>query len=101
MVVQLLTEGARVGCRKGIIEGTTTQQIKDASTNYLTGVGVSGESVSVTINDGFGNVVEASSVPAYTEITVIVSVTISKTSWVPNFLDPNKTLSGQWTMRRE
>lgn len=101
MVVQLLAESARVGCRQGIIEGTSTQQIKDASVNYLTGVGVSGESVTVTINDGAGNVVEASSMPAYTEITVVVSVTVSKTSWVPNFLDPQKKLSGQWTMRRE
>jgi Flp pilus assembly protein TadG len=106
MASQLLTEAARVGCRKGIVEGTTTQQIKDAVTNYLTAVGISGEAVSVTINDGAGNVTEASSVPAYTEISVVTSVTISQIAWVPNFwnglfLNGSNTLSGQWTMRRE
>jgi len=101
MVLQLLTESARVGCRQGVLEGTTTQQIKDAAVNYLTAVGISGESVKVSINDGAGNVTEASAVPAYTEITVVVSVTVSKTSWVPQLSRPKKSLSGQWTMRRE
>ena len=45
MVMELLTEGARVGCRQAIVEGTTSQQIKDTVTTYLSGLGINGDTV--------------------------------------------------------
>lgn len=101
MVMELLNEGARRGCRVGAIEGTTTQQIKDATTNFLSSVMVGGATASVTINDGVNNIQEAQNVPAYTEITVNVSVPVTSVSWVPGFIFPSGTLQGQWTMTRE
>src|SRR6516165_9060863 len=50
MVMELLTEGARVGCRLAIIEGTTSAQIQQVVTNYLTGVGINGDTVGVSVN---------------------------------------------------
>jgi Flp pilus assembly protein TadG len=101
MVMEMLADAARVACRIGIVPGTSTQQIKDSAVGYLATVGVSGDAVNVSINDGVGNVTEAQSVPSYTEITVQVSVGVSNISWLSLFLDSQKKLSGQWTMRRE
>jgi Flp pilus assembly protein TadG len=114
MVTELLTEAARRGCRKGILEGTTTQQIKDAATNFLSTVGVSGQTAQVLINDGAGNVSEAQTIPSYTEITVTVQVPVANITWMPTAgmqinvpgvgptgIGPSGNLSGQFTMRRE
>jgi len=114
MVTELIEEAARRGCRLGILEGTTTQQIKDAATDFLTSAGISGETAKVVINDGAGNIVEAQTMPAYTEITVIVTVPVANVTWMPTAgmtfdvpgvgsipLGPSGSLTGQFTMRRE
>lgn len=83
MVTALLTDGARRGCRQAIIEGTSTSAITNTVVNYLQSAGISGENVSVIINDGNGNIVEASTVPAYTELTVKASIPVSTVTWLP------------------
>jgi Flp pilus assembly protein TadG len=88
MVMELITEGARIGCRKGIIEGSTTQQVQTAVVNYLTGVGINGETVLVNQ-------------PDLNEMTVTVQVPVSSVSWVPNPLFTNGTLVGQFTLTQE
>ena len=113
MVMELLTDAARRGCRQAVLEGTTTQTITDTAVNYLSGFGISGDSAQVIINDGNGNVVEAQNVPAYTELSVVVTVPTSSVSWLPSGfqvyvpglgdlnIGPSGTLQGQFTMRRE
>jgi Flp pilus assembly protein TadG len=101
MVMELLTEGARVGCRKAIIEGTSSAQIQTAVTDYLTTVGINGTQVSVIVADAAGNTVEAATQPAYVEMTVQVTVPVTQISWVPNPLFTKGTLLGQFSMRRE
>jgi Flp pilus assembly protein TadG len=100
MVNELLTEAARQGCRAGVIEGTSSAAIKQAATDYLTGVGINGETAGVIINDQAADSVEAASMPAYTEITVTVTVPASAVTWTPTwFVSGN--ISAQYTMRRE
>jgi Flp pilus assembly protein TadG len=101
MVTEQLTEAARRACRAGIIEGTSGSTIQSAATNYLTSMGISGESASVYVNDVLvGSSTDVSSMPAYTEITVAVTVPFSSVAWMtPSFVTAN--LSGQYTMRRE
>jgi Flp pilus assembly protein TadG len=100
MVNELLTEAARRACRQGILEGTSSAAIKQAATDYLTTVGINGETAGVSVNDAPVDTVEAQNMPAYTEITVQVTVPASGVTWVPTwFLSGN--LSGQYTMRRE
>jgi Flp pilus assembly protein TadG len=113
MVTELLTDAARHGCRVAILEGASTAQIQNAATTYLQGFGISGEGVQVTINDGNGNITEAQNVPAYTELTVVVTIPATTTTWLPTGIQvyvPGmgsvaigipSTLQGQFTMRRE
>jgi Flp pilus assembly protein TadG len=113
MTKQILTDAARRACREAIIEGTSTATITSTATTYLTEFGMSGESVSVIINDGNGNITEAQNVPAYSEMSVTVQVDAGSTTWLPTGIEiwipgfgyvpvgiPG-TLSGQFTMRRE
>jgi Flp pilus assembly protein TadG len=100
MVNELLTEAARQGCRVGVVEGTSSATIKQAATDYLTGVGINGETADIVINDQAANSIEAANMPAYTEITVQVSVPASAVTWTPTwFVSGN--ISAQYTMRRE
>jgi Flp pilus assembly protein TadG len=101
MVQELLTEAARRGCRAGIIEGTSSAKIKTAVTGYLNGLGIAGENVGISVNDAPVDTVEAQNMPAYTEITVIVSVPASSCTWMPASFFLSGTISGQFTMRRE
>jgi Flp pilus assembly protein TadG len=101
MVMELLTEGARIGCRKAIVEGTSSQQIRDTVTSYLANLGINGDTVGVIVNDQSVNAVEAANQPAYTEMTVQVTVPVTSITWVPNPFFTSGTLSGQFTMRRE
>jgi len=98
MVTHLLTNAARVGCRTGVVENTTTAQITTAVVNSLTQQGVSGDSTSVQVND---NSVDASTAKAGDEITVTVSVPVSKVTWLPGGQYLKGNLSGQFTLRRE
>jgi hypothetical protein len=100
MVNEILTEAARQGCRVGVLEGTSSATIRQAATSYLTGVGINGETAGVIINDAAANSVEAANMPAYTEITVVVTVPASTVTWVPSWF-VNGTISAQYTMRRE
>jgi Flp pilus assembly protein TadG len=102
MVCELLTESARLGCRQAIIEGTSSAQIQQTVTNYLSSVGINGDAVGILVNDAAINSVEAANQPAYTEMTIQVTVPVRSISWVPNPLFMKTgTLAGQFTMRRE
>jgi Flp pilus assembly protein TadG len=98
MVAHLLTNAARAGCRTGIIEGKANSDVTTAVSNILTAQGISGDSVTVLVNDGSGDIVNSK---AGDEITVTVSIPTSKVTWLPggHYLVGN--LSGQYTLKRE
>jgi Flp pilus assembly protein TadG len=100
MVTELLTEATRRACRQSVIEGTSSGTIQQAAIDYLTSVGINGESANVYVNDSPAGNTNVSTMPAYTEITVIVTVPVSNVTWTPvQFV--TGSLSGQYTMRRE
>ncbi len=101
MVIDMLTEAARQGCRQGVIEGTSSAAIQQAATNYLTSVGINGESAGVSVNGQPVNQVDVQNYPAYTDINVIVTVPVNSITWVPAGFLSGMTLHGQFTMRRE
>jgi Flp pilus assembly protein TadG len=101
MAQHLLTNAARQACRVGVVEGKTYSDIQNAAVAYLTAQGISGEGVTVQVND----VTDTSAnfaAGANDEITVLVSVTADKVSWLPGgqYL-LGQTLTGKYTLRRE
>lgn len=100
MVTEMLTEAARRACRQGVIEGTSSGSIQTTATNYLSSMGINGEAANVFVNDTPAGSTDVAGMPAYTEITVVVSVPISNVTWTPLWFVTG-TLSGQYTMRRE
>lgn len=100
MVTELLTESARRACRRGVIEGTSSSTIQQVAVDYLSGVGINGESANVYVNDVLAGSTNVAAMPAYTEITVVVTVPIANVAWTPLWFVPGN-LSGQYTMRRE
>ena len=100
MVKELLTEAARQACRQSVLEGTSATTVQNTATNYVTSVGINGETAAITVNDQPLGSTNLATVPAYTEITVVVSVSASSVTWVST-LFVSGTLSGQYTMRRE
>jgi Flp pilus assembly protein TadG len=98
MVAHLLSNAARLGARAGVVEGQSTANITTVVTNALTAQGISSESITVQVNDGS---TDASAANAGDEITVTVTVAVSKVTWLPtgSFLSGN--LSGQYTLARE
>ena len=101
MVMEQLTEAARRACRVAVVDGTSSAIIKQAAVDYLTGVGIQGETAGISINDAPLDTVEAMNMPSYTEITVVITIPVASCTWLPGgeFLSGN--FSGQYTMRRE
>lgn len=100
MVMELLTEAARRGCRQGVIEGTSASTIQSSAANFLSSVGVSGASASIYINGAPAGAANVSTQPTFTQITVVVTVPFSNVAWTPS-LFVSGSLSGQYTLRRE
>jgi Flp pilus assembly protein TadG len=101
MVMEQLTEASRRACRVAVIDGTSSATIKQAAVDYLTSVGIQGETAGISINDAPVDTIEAMNMPSYTEITVVITIPVASCTWLPGgeFLSGN--LSGQYTMRRE
>lgn len=95
MVQQLLTNAAREGARRGVLDGSTTAEVSTAVTNYLSGASVNGATVTVTPNP-------PSSATFGQPVTVQVSVPFNAVSWLPSplFLG-GRTLTSTAIMRRE
>ena len=98
MVQHLMTNAARQGCRVAVIEGKTNTDVTNAVVSVLGGEGISGDAVSVQVNDGTAN---ASTAQSGDEISVTVSIPTSTVSWVPAAKFLVGTISGKYTMRRE
>jgi Flp pilus assembly protein TadG len=98
MVQHLLTNAARQACRYGILPSKSSAQIRQVAVDTLTPQGISGDTVTVQVNDGS---TDASAAQSRDEITVIVSIPFSQVTWLPFSKYVGGNLSGQYTLRRE
>ena len=96
MVQQIITNASREGARIGVLDGATTSGVTSTVTDYLTGSGIDGASVTVVPDPpdqaGWGE-----------PVTVTVDVPFSQVSWLPApmFVTGDMTLSASTSMRRE
>ena len=99
MANNLIANAARCGGRAGAIPGTSNADITASIDQSLGGVGISGYSVSVTIN---GKPVDAKAALQGDSVEVNVSVPYAAVTWLPSpaFL-ANVTLKETVVMRRE
>jgi Flp pilus assembly protein TadG len=101
MVMELLNGAARQACRQAMIEGANSTQIQQAAVVFLNGVGIDGTAATVNVNGVPVNTIDTTTLPAYADVTVQVTVPVSSVTWVPNGFIPSGNLAGQYGMRRE
>jgi Flp pilus assembly protein TadG len=91
MVIDLLGNAARAGCREGVVQGKSTSGITTDVLSQLQSESVNGASVTVEVN---GVVADSSTAKSGDVITVVVTVPVSSVTWTStNFL--SGSLSGQ------
>lgn len=100
MVVHLLKDAARKGCRMAAVRGSSTESITTSISDLLTSESVSGSSATVTITVNSADA-DASTALSGDRIQVTVSIPVSAVSILAasNFLTGN--LSGVYVMDRE
>jgi len=97
MVIDLLGDAARVGCREGAVQGKSSSTVTTDVQNRLQGEGVNSAAVTVQVNGAAGDPATANSGDA---ITVLVFVPVSSFTWTTaNYFLGN--LSAQSTLEKE
>ncbi len=95
MVQQVITNASREGARQAVLDGATTNEVRNAVNSYLTSGAIKGATITVSPNPpsnaAFGD-----------PVSVTVSVPFNQVSWLPSpmFLG-GKTLTASTVMRRE
>jgi Flp pilus assembly protein TadG len=98
MVSSVLTHAARAGCRAGVLPNATTADVRGAVTAALNATSVSGTTTTVLVNGTHKSVTAAQ---PQDQVTVTVSVPVSKVSWLPGAGYVKGTLTGQFTLPHE
>lgn len=107
MVIQLVQNGAREGCRKAVTGGYSNTTIINEIKSDLTAAGINSANVTVTITVTVepGNpAVSNNDVTAATTkdlVKVVVTVPFNKVALIPGNYMGAKTLTGRSTMRHE
>lgn len=99
MVVHLLSDAARKGCRTAAVKGSSTADISGIISDLLTNESISGSAATITVTVNSASA-DASTAVSGDRIQVTVSVPASAVSVVPSSF-VNVTLSGQYVMDRE
>lgn len=99
MVAHLLCNAARVGCRAGVIPGTSTASIQERVKATLEAQGVVGASTKVYVN---GNAdIDAAAAQSTDTIAVEVLIPVSQFTWLPGGQLLKGNLGGRHMLQRE
>ena len=95
MVQQLLTNASREGVRRAVLDGTTTADVQQTVSNFLTSAHISGATTTV-------NPDPPSSAASGAAVSVTVAVDFQDVSWLPAPLYlGSATMTATSVMRRE
>jgi Flp pilus assembly protein TadG len=98
MVIDLLNDAARVGCRQGAVQSYSTSTITSNVQSRLQGEGVNNASVTVLVNGTTAD--PSTSANTGDLVTVQVSVPVSSITWTnAKYLSGN--LNGQSSMEKQ
>ena len=100
MVIHLLTDAARKGCRSAAVLGSSTATITSTINDILTSGSIPGSATTITVKVNTV-IADASSAKSGDRIQVIVSVPASQVNFVSALSYLTGNLSGQYTMNRE
>lgn len=106
MVHQILVNAAREATRRAVVPGATDAQVHSRISNYMSSAGISGYTVSLTI-DGTASTLSGSSssitnAPSKSAIGIEISVPNSEVSWgVMNLIASNRNFAAGVQMRKE
>lgn len=100
MAKQAMIAATRQGCRAGILPGNGTTEVKTAVKSSLSAAGITAtdSDITVLVNDASG---DPSTASTGDEITVKVSLTVSKFTWVPGGQFLSGSIQGQYTLRKQ
>jgi Flp pilus assembly protein TadG len=98
MVIHLLHNSAREGCRAAVVPNATSDGIAAQVDASLKAQGVSGATVSIQVN---GAEKEASTAKANDKITVEITIPVEDFTWVPGASVLNGSLAGRYSLRKE
>ena len=98
MVIHLLNNAARGGCRRSILQNQTTATVTAAVNTMLASQGINTASTTLTVN---GKSADASTANSGDDISVTVSVAVSSVTWIPGAQYLFGHLSGQFSLRKE
>jgi Flp pilus assembly protein TadG len=98
MVSSLISNATRVGCRTGILSGSTNDQVTSAIDSLLHGQGIAGYTTTITVN---GKAVNVSTAQSADTVTVQISIPITSASWLPSLSFLSGSLSAQFSMPHE
>jgi Flp pilus assembly protein TadG len=98
MVLSLMDNAARAGCRAGVIPGAQNSTVTTVINHLLSSQGITAQSTTIKVN---GTVADISTAGSGDQIQVKVSVPVSSVTWVPvpRFLSGN--LTGVYSLRHE
>jgi Flp pilus assembly protein TadG len=98
MVISLLNNAARVGCREAILPTATPESVENVVDEMLNKQGVHGHTTTVLVNN---QVVSMDTASQNELMTVRISVPISRVSWTPGLNLLSGNLQGQYILPRE
>jgi Flp pilus assembly protein TadG len=102
MAEHLIANGARMGARRSVVEGSTNaeceQIVKDFCADSL---GISSDKVTVSIEDDEKTAVDLASATTGDMCTISVSVAFDQISFLPGSFLGGAQISGSCTMERE
>ena len=98
MVSSLVNNGARFGCRVGILPGKSNSDVTAAVDGLLQAQGISGYTTTIKVK---GQAVDVSTAQSGDTIQVSVAVPAASVSWLPNLSFLKNNIAGQYSLPHE
>jgi Flp pilus assembly protein TadG len=101
MVKTLLDNAARSGCRAGVLQGATYDNVTAAVTTALSGQGINNTTTVVAVNGTTVTAFSSTSPQSADQVSVTVSVPVGSITWLPGTHYLTGTITSAFTLLHE